>query len=348
MSYRRQERMPRENGSIIEEPNAFVEVACGLCGSRNRIEVGRGYRFGIRTRVVLCRSCGLVYQNPRPSEAKLSVFYDQDYRRLYSGSNEIPPASLVEEQIERGREILKTVGNSLPPNSLVLDIGCGPGATLLPFREAGHRVLGLEPGPYGAWGAEKFGIDVRRTTLDAFDTGEDYFDLAILTFVLEHVPSPRSLLQQVHNVLAAQGLLYVEVPNLRKAKRPMANYFHVAHMSYFTANSLSSMLRVSRFDVISLDSDRPYALTCVTRPANERDPVTNLESAHASTQDLERFLKKYRRVSQLRGTLRLLMIRATSALIRVLSSILGPQKAQTLENRLKLAWTRLRHHGRAA
>src|SRR5207344_2826191 len=110
--------------------------SCDLCGSTNRRPLVKGRRFGIEIDVVICSSCALVYQNPRMNELELREFYEHDYRRIYSGSADTPQKDFLETQEKRGADILAFCTDFLKPGSQILDVGCGAGATLLPFRSA--------------------------------------------------------------------------------------------------------------------------------------------------------------------------------------------------------------------
>ena len=57
--------------------------ACNLCGAGNDVVVGARDRDGHPLRTVLCRTCGLVWTNPRPSAADMDAYYETDYRADY-------------------------------------------------------------------------------------------------------------------------------------------------------------------------------------------------------------------------------------------------------------------------
>ena len=51
--------------------------SCDLCGSSAFTIVSELDRYGLPVTFMLCDGCGLVFQNPRPSEAGYSQFYEQ-------------------------------------------------------------------------------------------------------------------------------------------------------------------------------------------------------------------------------------------------------------------------------
>jgi transcription elongation factor Elf1 len=52
-------------------------VSCNLCGSDNSVELFSNDSHGFGLHTVMCKNCGLVYLNPRPTSS--------EYARLYSG-----------------------------------------------------------------------------------------------------------------------------------------------------------------------------------------------------------------------------------------------------------------------
>ncbi|MGH2454266.1 MAG: class I SAM-dependent methyltransferase [bacterium] len=242
----------------------MAHVRCDLCGNDMPIPLAQGSRFGIPVTVSICGRCGLVYQNPRMADDALSAFYQHDYRAIYSGNPAEPPPNFIEEQMAQGQRVLGLCRPHLRHGGSVLDVGCGPGGTLLPFREAGFQVQGIEPGAYGAWGAAHFGLDIAIGTLEAFPA-EDRYDLVVLSFVLEHVHAPQTVLRQARRALAPQGLVYVEVPNLMRPVRPLTDYFHVAHLTYFTTQTLGAMLQRAAFEVLVLDGAGRYSIRVIGR-----------------------------------------------------------------------------------
>jgi SAM-dependent methyltransferase/RNase P subunit RPR2 len=58
--------------SLLEDTE---QVACGLCGSTEAVEVGHRDKFDLPVTSVMCRHCGLLYLNPRPTKGSYDRFY---------------------------------------------------------------------------------------------------------------------------------------------------------------------------------------------------------------------------------------------------------------------------------
>lgn len=65
------------------------------------------------------------------------------------------------------------------PGPDVLDAGIGTGLSARPFRDAGCRVLGVEPDPRMAAAARAAGFEVEESTFEAWDPGERRFDAVV-------------------------------------------------------------------------------------------------------------------------------------------------------------------------
>ncbi len=82
--------MPR-----VVRPAAREETPCNLCGASNEVVVGTRDRDGLPLRTVLCRTCGLVWTNPRPSAADMNAYYETTYRSDYKGQSAPPLRKIV-------------------------------------------------------------------------------------------------------------------------------------------------------------------------------------------------------------------------------------------------------------
>ena len=58
-------------GMLLEDMEA---VHCKLCGSNGHVEVARKDKFNLAVRSVMCRQCGLIYLNQRPTARSYARF----------------------------------------------------------------------------------------------------------------------------------------------------------------------------------------------------------------------------------------------------------------------------------
>jgi SAM-dependent methyltransferase len=117
---------------------------------------------------------------------------------------------------KRVADILKRISEKswLPNQPLsMLDIGCGVGWSLVVAEQKGIRAIGVEPGKDAAeYATGVLKVDVINSLFKADMFGHEKFDLIILDQVLEHVPDPASMLEDVFRLLKRHGVLFLGVP----------------------------------------------------------------------------------------------------------------------------------------
>jgi len=218
--------------------------------------------------------CGLVFQNPMPDEDELKTFYEHDFRSEFVG----PPMWWL----VRRHELTATWRMSLlgrapepPQNARVLEVGCAMGVFLEKMRQRGCKCMGIEPGARHAEIARRQrGLDVRCQMLEEAELPRKSFDVICLFHVLEHMRSPRKLLEKLRSSARDDCLLWVEVPNLeRPAKWNYKAMITYPHMFNFTKRTLAGTASLAGWDVLDtfaagLEGEAPKNLVLFARPAS--------------------------------------------------------------------------------
>jgi SAM-dependent methyltransferase len=145
-----------------------------------------------------------------------------------------------------------------PAPARLLDVGCDKGFFLDEARRHGYRVFGVEPSESGRNYCKRIGIDV----VDDLAKRQETFDVATMHHVLEHIPYPVELLQEINRHLAPGGVLMIRVPDFatvwRKIFRTRWKWFQPeAHYFHYTSASLRKLLERTGFEVIRMQSQRP-------------------------------------------------------------------------------------------
>jgi SAM-dependent methyltransferase len=234
---------------------------CPVCGA-DRLAP----RFAIKGMAIeRCDSCGLIVQNPQPSDDQLAAIYGSNY---FIGSSEndrlgaqfdLVKRATASLQLDEIAAYLTTRGQAAAGLSL-LEIGCGHGNMLLEARNRGYAVRGLE---YSADAAQvanrKLGADlVRVGALDENTFPEQCFDVCILADVIEHVRDPASFLENVRHVLKPGGVIFIATPSTESwSARLLGRHWmehKPEHLFYFNRNTISRLLRDTGFDGIETSS----------------------------------------------------------------------------------------------
>ncbi len=132
----------------------------------------------------------------------LSQFYETFHRRR-AKSGTVPLAERIEFIVER-------VGRG----KRVVDLGCRYGDLAARFVD-GNEVVGVDIDREAAAAcARSLGIETHVLDLNGpLGFPDASFDVAVLSEVLEHLPYPDLVLQEIHRILRPGGVLVGSVPN---------------------------------------------------------------------------------------------------------------------------------------
>ena len=152
-----------------------------------------------------CRQCGSQFLNPRPTEAELPPFYPSDYH-AYNENHGTVARLLVGA---RARARARMYGGLIPGgHGSIFDVGTGDCRHFDELRKyIDLECAGVEIQPEIAAKGRARGYDVLEGTLEEADlTGYlGRFDVVSMNHVLEHVVSPRTMLERARALLRPGG-----------------------------------------------------------------------------------------------------------------------------------------------
>jgi 2-polyprenyl-3-methyl-5-hydroxy-6-metoxy-1,4-benzoquinol methylase len=275
--------------SRVLRPAATEETACNLCGAQNDVVVGTRDRAGEPLRTVLCRTCGLVWTNPRPPVAEMNVYYETTYRSDYKG-HRAPPLRKIVRGFLGAADRRSLVRAFLPASSgrqaRMLDVGCGAGELVYLMRRDGVDASGLEPGiEFAEFARTVLRVPIQTAPVDAASVPADSQDLITLFHALEHVPDPRRLLTTVRTWIRKGGHLIIEVPNIAARVQAPSHQYHYAHLYHFTGRTLSALGEAAGLRSIDtrFSSDAGNVIGVFRRQDDESRPPAGLEAEAART-----------------------------------------------------------------
>jgi SAM-dependent methyltransferase len=241
---------------------------CGVCGSSRIVSVDPA------NRICECAHCGYVFDNPRPTFAKIAA--------LYSRAEQYDPWLAEETARTHMWQRRLAIVRRYRSGGTLLDVGTGTGqflAVARPYFEA----RGTEISRSGARIArEEYGVKVAEGQIEdiSFDSK---FDVITMFHVLEHVPNPSSTIKKCRELLKENGILVVAVPNeigrprsivrrwcgslgIERFRTPCYSgitklrcdgSLNEIHLSHFTPAVLKGLLRMNGFATVSCTPD-PY------------------------------------------------------------------------------------------
>jgi N-acetylglucosaminyldiphosphoundecaprenol N-acetyl-beta-D-mannosaminyltransferase len=199
-----------------------------------------------------CGYCAGVYLAPGFTEAGLSRFYEERYRQLFSA--EVPWLSRARFFAWHGdrataRDRLSLIVSALAPGAHLFEMGSGFGAFLGEAQVVRPDLRLAASEPDHTHRAALLG----QASVQFFDSlaslAPSSLDAVVAFHVLEHLIDPRGFLEQAARALRADGRLWVEVPDLMADWRTRL-FIHPAHLSYFSADTLSRLAEAAGLQVI--------------------------------------------------------------------------------------------------
>ena len=276
-----------------ELPKRGMElVLCDLCRSNDSEVILRQRDLLLNVTeeefmIGRCRSCGLVYLNPRPAQELLGSFYPSVYYPPVSGKER--PS--FQRQAKKASAKLKRwvledyYGYPSPLGAVwwrslrklllwpdktwrelkgryplpwrgqgkVLDIGCGAGGNLKTLQDQGWEPHGIEISELAAAHARELtNGHIHTGTLESAPFAHGTFDLILMSHSLEHLPSPVDALRRVSRLLREDGLLVIHVPNVNSLEFKLFGrwWFQLdppRHLYHFDRVSLTAALAKAGF-----------------------------------------------------------------------------------------------------
>ena len=219
-------------------------------------------RYGFDIKKQVCLSCNLVQSNPRPSQEFHKEFYKSHYRKLYTSTNSVNYGSIAmkAESIIKGKLVIDTfqqIGITDLQTYNIIDIGCSHGGLIKYLEPFVKSVSGYD--------LDKDAIEYGKNNLKLnINIGERPTaslpgkNIYVLSHVLEHVFDPLEFIVNIKRVLKDIDYLYISVPGMNMVKEgsysnDLRSYFHLAHVSDFTKETLSNLLGVAGFKSILIN-----------------------------------------------------------------------------------------------
>lgn len=242
-----------------------------------RGEAGGEKRYPLT--LCICTSCGL-------AQVKETIAPEKLFRRYHYITGACLP--LV-------RDLHQFAGNYRARN--VLDIGSNDGTLLSEFQKQGSVVLGVEPAAVEAHVPtihDFFSCTLARTIKKTHGT----FDVVTAMHVLANIPNLGDFLHGVQEVLSDNGTFIIEVGSLEDmVKYSQFDSIYHEHYSYFSKNTLTSILAGSGFRIVKIEKIQTqggsWRVTAVKGKTMIKNVVSGTFNIHVSA-----FRKKLRTLIQ--------------------------------------------------
>lgn len=212
--------------------------------------------------IVQCTKCSFIITNPRPDKSEIGEYYkSESYISHTGGSNNLIDRIYLfarSRSLKQKRKLIEGYSEK----AHLLDYGCGTGEFLNECIQHGWNGNGIEPSPEARSKAQK----LNRTTIysDLSQVTENQYNAITLWHVLEHVHELNSTLQKLTQSLAANGTVFIAVPNpaswdASKYGKHWAAYDVPRHLWHFSKENMTQLLgnhslKVKNIIPMTLDS----------------------------------------------------------------------------------------------
>jgi len=219
-------------------------IGCYICHSTRykKLYIKDKYRIN------KCLICGFVYTSPVPSNRILNKYYRRFDNNLQNKEEII---------INDSFRVLDVIYKYKRYNKTLLDIGSGNGIFL-----ENSKLYGFDP----------FGLDISKKFISYFKNilkipfinadiryykSKQKYDIVTLNQVIEHFSDPVNVIRNCYDLLSTNGLISIATPNIQSftAKIRQEDFDYLIppeHLSYFSINSLKSILIRNRFRIIKI------------------------------------------------------------------------------------------------
>ena len=258
-------KLIREETSVKNDSLRLETVNCCVCQADDAVIAGVGSDFEYRTSpdvfaAMQCRSCGLVYLNPRPTVSEFDRIYPPTYHAFDFSAEEFGFVHRVRSRLEANR--LLALCKGLGDDARILDVGCGDGFHLRLLRDFGNKnwtLEGLDASEKAVEAANRStGIKAHLGTAENNELPENSFDLAFLIQTIEHVEKPDEVLPAICRVLKPGGKLIIVTDNtdsldFRFFKGGYWGGYHFPrHWNLFNRRALAQLAEKSGFEVAEM------------------------------------------------------------------------------------------------
>jgi len=161
----------------------------------------------------------------------------KDYIDIYYSKNQKPKTGYPKQLIDY---IIKEY--KISKEMKILDLGCGRGDFLEPFKNEGFSIYGLDLSHNSLKKLQNKGYNVKYCNFEEnkIPFSKNYFDIVFSKSVIEHIANPENFLNEIKRILKTRGKLLIMTPDWYSQYKIFYNDF--THKRPYTIESLKNIL----------------------------------------------------------------------------------------------------------
>lgn len=215
-----------------------------------------------------CNWCGFGQTDPQLSSKDIAKIYSKYYPWKNTDIKDIKRSDFkMLDRFTIWRKGLYINGQYLvKPKSVVLDVGCGLGHSLLELESIGCKAYGVDPDKNALKLAKKFKLNFKVGFAEDNPFPGIKFDYIIANQVLEHTNNPIKFLKKLTSRLNKGGKIILSFPNSDSLTRYILNknwlHWHIPyHLNFFNRKSIAILAKKSGLTTDSIKTITPNMWT---------------------------------------------------------------------------------------
>ncbi len=200
--------------------------------------------------LVRCNDCSMVYAHPMPSDEILTQYNAHYFESAHNGIVTNPVSvnffsAIAWIRIQHIEKYIKVLHVNI---KRVLEIGPGIGYFAKNWLsvQTDHQYSVVETDASCYTSLQEAGIEI--ISLPEVANRKEFFDMAVLSHVLEHVARPRDFLGTIRSTVRKGGIVFIEVPCMDWQHKPLDE----PHLLFFEKKSMNTLLESLGFTNIQL------------------------------------------------------------------------------------------------
>lgn len=247
------------------------QVKCLLCKSKTLSdfpEASHHLNLIPPISVCRCKSCHLLFLNPRPSAKSRDQFFaglkPEGLETYLTNLANYGAVTKSRGEMFRNRVAVLKKKFFDVSSVQVLDIGASSGEFMEAAQESGWNVTGVEPSMDGVNAARAKGLNVIQSPAEKLPFADQTFDMVHSNHVFEHLADPLAAAREAYRVLKPGGVAFIEVPNqfdniqffryrlMNKVPVRERNIRSIHHLVFFSRRTLRRLLLEAGFEQVDI------------------------------------------------------------------------------------------------
>lgn len=277
---------------------------CIICGSLEGRETNHKPRDKKESSIIDCSICGHRQLYPLLSEEELKEEYDED-----KTVRSMTPESDFEAMRIKFSEWTKLHADMYWPilqnHKRVLNLGSGYGFLEGELNKRSGKRFEIEGNEIGKYRLENWGGGIVHTVNFLVENVPDdmkgNYDLILAIHLLEHINDPIKYLSNLKSLLAEDGKIIVEVPNLDSYLCELSpeykEFFYLyEHVSYFTKKTICDVFERAGYVVDKVYTKEIYSIENHINWIRTGKPHTKYNQMYLPDERIEFINEQYKKI----------------------------------------------------